>query len=858
MQYEFPFFSLAYFIASLLTLVLSVIVYSRRTNTGYLEFAILLLVLFGWSITSFMESGALQVEGKLLWSKWQYISIVSLAPMWLLYSARMSQKRAFFTSRWRHLIWLIPIVTLLAAFTNEHHWLLWSSITIRDDIANHIAIYARGPIFYLHIIFSYSLLVIGTIWLVKALLHFPAKRRKQIRIILMLLVVGWLSNLVYILGLSPVRGMDTTPLSFTFIALVIFWFVFRNQLFDLVPLARSMVIDNLIHGVIVINDDDVIIDINPAALKIIRYTGPNPVGISIWEIFSEYQELIEPFRNQPNVKAEIELPTEPPCVLDVTVSQIEDQKYQDKRSGQIITLYDITARKNMEKIESEQRHLAEALADSAAAINSSLELDDVLQRILDNVVRVVPHDAANISLVDSSGIARFVRIKGYDRYNTQDVVKSLELDIQEVSNMRNMALTGQPCINADTFADPDWVRDMPGAEWIRSYLGAPIISHDKLLGFIGLDAETPNFFKPEQMGRLHAFADQAAIAIENAQLFTQTVNRGEEMRILYEIGLAVTSGLGLENTVKTLFEQLKKVIPIDLFYLALYQQENETVTFMAYNGAGRKVNIPPLNLPDQPSLTRYTIEKKQTVYMPDVHAPDAEYPLEKIIKLPNHDERTHLGIPLILADHILGVLVVRSNTLNAYTPEQIRLVETIAYQASIAMDNSQLFEQMQQLAITDSLTGLFNRRYFFPFAENEIERSIRYKKSLSIILMDIDHFKRINDRFGHQAGDKVLKMVADICQIELRRVDVMCRFGGEEFIALLPETAKPEAAQAAQRICDAIANARLSSDQGEIAITVSIGVADLAEDDDINTLISKADKGLYQAKNSGRNQIAVY
>lgn len=858
MLYEFPFFSLIFYFAGLLSLVLSVIVYTRRTNTGYLEFSILLLILSSWSITSFMESGALQVEGKLLWSKWQYFSVVSIGPMWLLFAARMHNKHQFLSSPWRHLIWLIPAFTLAVAFTNEHHWLLWSNITIQADVPNHIALYAHGPIFYLHTIFSYITLFIGTIWLVQALLRFSAKRRKQIAIILSLLAVGWLSNLVYILGHSPIKGLDITPLSFTFIALVFFWYIFRNQLFDLVPLARGMVIDNLTQGVIVIDDDDAIIDFNPSALRIIHYTGPNPMGMSVWDMFKEHQDLLEPFRNVSNVHAEVDLPTQPPVVLDVTITAFEDENLREQRAGQIITFQDVTARKKMEKIEAEQRRLAEALADTAAAINSSLELDDVLQRILDNVDKVVPHQAANISLVNENGQVRFVRLKGYEHYGTQDIVKNLDVHLKDVANMRHMAESGQPCINADTHADPEWVREMPGAEWIHSYLGAPIISRGKLLGFISLDADTPNFFKPQQMARLQALADQAAIAIQNAQLYTQSVSRAEEMRILYEIGLAITSGLGLENTVKTLFNQLKKVLPIDLFYLALYQQESDTVTFISYDGKGKKLDFPPLTLSEQPSLTRYTLEKRQTVYIPDVYAPDAEYPLEKTINTPPRLEKSHLGIPLILGERMIGVLVVRSKNVNAYTADQIRLVETIAYQASIAMDNSQLFEKMQQLAITDSLTGLYNRRYFFPFAEKEIERSKRYEKELSIILMDIDHFKKVNDKFGHQIGDQALKMAADICLQELRQVDVICRYGGEEFVILLPETSKSEAGQAAQRICDAIAAARLPTEQGEVAITISMGVADLTrEEDDINSLIKKADQALYQAKHAGRNQVAV-
>jgi len=242
-----------------------------------------------------------------------------------------------------------------------------------------------------------------------------------------------------------------------------------------------------------------------------------------------------------------------------------------------------------------------------------------------------------------------------------------------------------------------------------------------------------------------------------------------------------------------------------------------------------------------------------------VHAPDAEYPYELTVKTPgDYNGKTHLGVPLILGERVLGALAMRARAVDAYTPDQICLVETIANQASVAMDNARMFEEVQHLAVTDSLTGIYNRRYFFPYAQKEIERARRYKKSLSIILMDIDHFKKVNDRFGHLVGDRALQMVARTCLAELRKVDVMCRFGGEEFIVLLPETPKLKAALAARRIRDAVAGARLAVNGGEVALTVSIGVAELdGGHADINALIQSADKALYQAKEAGRNEVMV-
>ncbi len=499
------------------------------------------------------------------------------------------------------------------------------------------------------------------------------------------MIVAWVSNILYVFGFSPVNGLDITTLSFTFIALVLAWLVFGNRLFDLIPIARNTLVENMTDGVIVLDPEDRIIDINPSAITLSGYEGSYPVGLSIWEMFKDYLDVLEPFRNQNNIHSELTLPGDPPRYLDVKIDTIPTE--EKSKNGQLITIRNITRRKTSEIKEKELRQFAEALADTASIINSSLDLDQVLDHILDNVDKVVPHDAANIALVDAYGVARFLKVKGYERFGTRELVLSIEHRVEDIPNLKKMAESGKAAICPDTWADPDWIKDLPGSGWIRSFIGAPIKQKNKLLGFLNLDAAAPNFFKTDHLSRLQALADQAAIAIENAQLF----------------------------------------------------------------------------------------------------------------------------------------------------------------------------KEMEQLAITDSLTGLYNRRFFFAFAENEIERSKRYNKNLSIIMMDIDHFKDVNDRFGHLIGDQVLKEIADICLSILRKVDVMCRFGGEEFTVLLPETERAEAVHAAERMCTAIACSRLKTENGDVAVSVSIGVVELDKSHTtLEKLLALADKALYSAKETGRNRVSVF
>ena len=166
-------------------------------------------------------------------------------------------------------------------------------------------------------------------------------------------------------------------------------------------------------------------------------------------------------------------------------------------------------------------------------------------------------------------------------------------------------------------------------------------------------------------------------------------------------------------------------------------------------------------------------------------------------------------------------------------------------------------EELRRQAHVDYLTGIYNRRHFMERAEQELSRAHRYAKPLSMLMLDIDHFKQINDRHGHKVGDTVLKAVADLSQATFRDVDIVGRLGGEEFAALLPETDQPAALEAAERLRATIANARIPLPGAPpVSFSVSIGVSSMdSPEDNIDALLQRADKALYKAKDSGRNRV---
>jgi diguanylate cyclase (GGDEF)-like protein len=238
---------------------------------------------------------------------------------------------------------------------------------------------------------------------------------------------------------------------------------------------------------------------------------------------------------------------------------------------------------------------------------------------------------------------------------------------------------------------------------------------------------------------------------------------------------------------------------------------------------------------------------------------DFRFDIDKNQTEENRKIRSLISVPLLVGQKALGILRVDSPYPGHFATEDLRFLRTIADIGSVAIENAQLYERLEHLAIRDSLTGLYLRRHLLERMEEEIKREMRSASDLSFLMIDLDHFKKYNDTFGHVAGDIVLKTISRILDETFNQPgNLVCRYGGEEFCVVLPNCPKDKAKLLANNLRKRIEQEKITLRRQETTVTVSIGVASFPKDAQMKEeLIYKADHALYKAKEQGRNRVCV-
>jgi diguanylate cyclase (GGDEF)-like protein/PAS domain S-box-containing protein len=1148
---QFPPVFYLYFFTAILAAVIAAIAWTRRPAAGAGAITVVLIGCSIWALGDALEHLFIEFEIKQWIDLTSYFGIVLVPAGWLVFAAQYSGWGSIFTRRRMALLWIEPVLVLIAAFTDPlHHWFYtFKSLTFENGFYHLIL--QEGPLFWVHTVYSYTLIILAYLLLIRTMLQAPQIYRRQSILLLIGGLVPGVSNLLYIAHIPPFAYLDVTPLSFMITGILVVFGVYRYRLLDLTPHGRDVLIEKMEDIVVVIDHFGRVVDINQAATSFLNIDRDQMIGHVLNEFLTPWPELIARFQEvkeahtpiimqrpegvryfdlrlnpiytqdntymgrliilrditeiqtvqqalaesesryrslidtspdpilQISVNGEIEfynratvalldLPNSSELIgrtaeeyidessrdettqrtrqirengrqqnfeilihaynghlipVEISISLLKDA--QEQPISYVCVLRDISERRHAEneirrsaQAEHEQREISETLREIGVILNTTLDVETLLDHLLTQAARVIPYDSGNISFIRGRKVS-IVRSYGYDKFNISftDAENRFVFDIEETRNFAEMISSREPFIIPDTSQYTGWV-GLEETSYIHSWLGAPIVARDAVIGFFSLDKIEKDFYKPAHAQILAYFAAQAGMALQNAWLFDETnqnlkrtiqlnqilqkiggsldlnallnevlqmsctmLNASAGMLALYNSNLdvlepinkvqpangqmqwkprinsgvswdvyrsgepllmtdlndyspylalitadevasilvvpvrtaekiigvlcfyklgdqdpftprdvpiavtlgseagdairtvrlfedvrrradesenlrkassAVTSALNLDVVLDQIISNLDKVVPFDS--CSIFLNQGDELVIVANRGFKNARKLVGATFSRNNTLVRETYASRHALILTDAQT-DPRF--EKW----GEAEQIHgwMGIPLFARGTVIGYLTVDSHQINAYSNEDAELAQAFANQAAIAIENAQLYERTQYLAITDPLTELNNRRHFFDLAKREFYRSRRYGKLLSMMMIDVDDLKLVNDSYGHQVGDLLIAFIGGQINAQLRLSDISGRYAGDEFVVLLPDSDLEAAIRVAERLVSGITAGIQLPDGQNIPASASMGISTLQDDCfSLEVLLNRADQALYAAKQNSKSSIFVW
>jgi diguanylate cyclase (GGDEF)-like protein len=491
----------------------------------------------------------------------------------------------------------------------------------------------------------------------------------------------------------------------------------------------------------------------------------------------------------------------------------------------------------------------ELIYEIGTQISAELDSQRLLQLIVDRIKAVLGFSYCAILLKEGNELV----IRAVTEYPEDIVGRKIPL---------GEGLTGRCALNKKEMM----VSDLNRCEYyiqiderlFRSELDVPIIFHDSVLGVLNLQSVRKNAFRPRDIQFMKNLSNPIGVALHNSQVLTQ-------IELLQDIGMKLVSIINPESLFASIVTETRQRLHYDS--CAILEIKGDHLVFKASSGEFPD-ELVGFKIPIGKGITGRCALEKKVINVSDIRL-DPDYIVSGIQEI-----RSEIACPVISEGELLGVLTVESKNVNAFGEDDIRVLSILSLQVAVGMRNARMYAEIEKLAVTDPLTGLYNYRYFHQRLGAELARSQRYHHPLSIIMIDLDDFKKINDQCGHLVGDRVLREAALAFRKNIRRydepmilkgaeLDIVSRYGGEEFIIIQPDTPMDGALVCAERLRTMLKK-RIGPEAGlpcnedsPARVTGSFGVATFRDNDTLESIIKRADVSMYQAKERGKDQVVA-
>ena len=510
----------------------------------------------------------------------------------------------------------------------------------------------------------------------------------------------------------------------------------------------------------------------------------------------------------------------------------------------------ITNAELFEQTEAKASQLA-VLQAASGRLSRATSVEAVGRAVVEETRRIIDYHNARVYLVEPPDLVVPIAFEGrVGAYNEVD------LDLLRCRLGEGftgwVALHGEPLLINDANADPRGTTIAGTDDIDESMLVVPMRYDETTVGVITLSKLGLDGFSDDDLRLLTILADHAATAVETARLLSRSQDLARELRRLLDMSGELSESLDPRQVANLMAGHLARAMGVDECAISYWDRPSGRLESLGY--------FPPLRLDQMEPFfevagypeTMRVLERGVTVII-DAEDPAADH--AEVVLLRRDGIRMLVMLPLVAKGQAIGLVELFSRSFVSWDAQQLEVARTMANEAAMALENARLYEDARKRADRDPLTGFFNHRYLHERMGEEVVRAQRNKRPLSVMMLDLDDFKLVNDTFGHLFGDRVLTWAAELIRTTLRASDVPARYGGDEFAVILPETDADEAAHAAHRILEAFRDQPFVGEQrGPVPIAASIGTATFpAAGRTATELIAAADRALYQVKREGRH-----
>lgn len=490
--------------------------------------------------------------------------------------------------------------------------------------------------------------------------------------------------------------------------------------------------------------------------------------------------------------------------------------------------------------------------DDERRVRSSLEeIRETLVGLLDIARRTMALKTCAIYWLDTRGSSlRLVEVVTDD----EDRIRTEPIPVG-TGAVGGACAMGKPIVLSKLRPDYGGLTYYSGPHGVRTFAAVPIMEDGNVRGVLVADRAEDRPFELHEQETLTTVAAQALRHIRNERVFGLLEKTKDELAKLFTASRALGEALTEDQVIAAVMSSARAVVEHDIAVLTSYEEKTHEHRVRHVEGAGGE-KLAGLVFQDNSGIASAAVKTRHALPYRGHFDDRTQYVFTKNFPLEGY--ASVLCLPLVVRDHAIGTLTLAARRKGAFPDATRQLLGVLASHAAVALANAAAVRRLEEMATTDPMTGLLNKRALEAEFERRIRSAARFGKPLSVLVTDVDKFKSVNDTYGHAVGDMVIKGLGAILAKCKRETDVVARFGGEEFVIVCEETNVEGAYQLAERIRNELAKTVFNTEMGPLSVTCSLGIAEFPRDGRTrDELFHRADEALYEAKRNGRNQTCI-